>query len=147
MKPIVVMLHKNRKEGEGTKFRYPACWYGNEKRIQVLAYEDTGEVGSNVLERCIAVVPDDLFEEFKRDPEISFIDPDEANILIAEWRPPVTVINDRDSVLSALITEENSIRRESDRSKAMERILDPSDSTPGIVKKKSLDINDYLKEG
>lgn len=147
MKPVVVVLHKNRKEGEGTKFHYPTCWYGNEKRIQVLAYEDTGEVGSDVLERCIAVIPDDLYPEFIRDPEISLIDPDEANILIAEWRPSITVINDRDSVLNALVTKDDHIRRESDRSKAMERILDPSDSTPGIVKKPSLDINDYLKEG
>ena len=148
MKPIIVTLHKSRIEGEGTNFRYPVCWYGNEKRIQILAYEDTGEVGLDIKERCIAVVPDDLFEEFIRDPEISLIeDMDEANALIEDWRPSRPIINDRDAVIGALVNEDNEVRGESRRTKTMERSLDPQDPTPGIIFKKPMDINNYLKEG
>jgi hypothetical protein len=144
--PIVVILHKTRKKGIGTSFRYPACWYGNEKRIQILGYEDTGEIGDDVEERCIAVVPDDLFQEFIRDPEISLIDPAEGNSLLAVWRPPIPIMDDRQAVINALVDGNDEKRIENTRTKTMERSLDPQDSTPGIVMKKAMDINDYLKE-
>ena len=148
MKPIIVTLHKSRIKGEGTKFRYPACWYGNEKRIQICAYEDTGEVGLDVKERCIAAIPDDLFEEFIRDPEILLIeDYDSCNALLAEWRPSRPIIDDRDAVINALVDENGEKRSEGNRTKAMERSLDPHDPTSGIIMKKSMDINSYLKEG
>lgn len=151
MKPIIVTLHKDRRKGQGTSFHYPACWYGNEKRIKVLAYEDTGEIGSDVRERCIAVIPDDLFEEFIRDPEISLIENmDKANILIGEWRsggkPTRPIINDKDALVDALVREDGSLKKPSERTKLMERVLDPDDPTPGLVKRPPLDIKNYLNK-
>jgi hypothetical protein len=61
--PVIVKIHKTRIPGKGTTLKWPATWIklADIYKVNPLAYEDTGQTGDDIVERCVGVVHDDYF--------------------------------------------------------------------------------------
>lgn len=128
---IKAAIKKHRTSGY-TEFTHPDTW--DATKIQVIAYEDSDQLG-DVIEYCIGVVDVEDLPKFLASQDIVEIDIAEANILVNKWRNTQDVhIADPRAVINALTTDSNENTK----------VLDPNDPTPGLNKRKPIDVCDYL---
>jgi hypothetical protein len=122
----IVKVKMNRvQSGSRIQNSYPAPY--DPKKVQVIAYEDLGNVNKPY---CIGVVKDEDLAAFTASPDIVEISQQEAETFGAVWRPQVKKITDMNKVLNILDKVHNS----SDLTQAEKDAINPDNAELGINK-------------
>lgn len=137
----IIKARVRKFRGQGTTFHHPDGW--DSKRINVLAYEDTGEKGQ-VTEHCIGIVKDEDLAEFVTNPDIWEIDIAEANKCGREWRERAVNITDPDVVIEAIQAIQVEIDATDKLTQQQKDALNPHSIELGITKSKLFNVVNYL---
>lgn len=124
MKAFRVLIRKDRKEGQ-THFLWPEWWSKYYDKVQIVAYQDEGQVD----EWAVGYAEDDLADQMAEEgEEFQIIHPDFADFLASTWVPATEIIDDPQAVLRV-----TAKMARGERLTAEDRgVLDPNDPTPGI---------------
>lgn len=134
MKIIKAIVNKVRTENKGTTFSYPDGW--DEYKINVLAYEDSDDLGE-VTEFCVALVHDDTYAGILlQNADIEEIDDTTANILGDKCKPQRLVVDDLklQEILVAIDKPKEA------RTSEEQDMLDPDKDTNGIRRTQKFDV-------
>lgn len=141
MKIVKVAIKKHRTKKE-TGFTYPDGW--DSTKINVLAYEDSENLG-DVVEGCIALVHDDDYAQSLIDnPDVAIeeISEADANAFGAKWKPQRDIVDNQKmpEMLLALA------KAPTDRSTDELDMLDPESDVEGIRKTAPFDVKTWYPE-
>jgi hypothetical protein len=141
-KTIIVKVHKNRPVGGPTTFAWPAAWIRAADAYQAnpVAFEDTGQIGSNVIERVLAVVDDSVYDDMIADKDIEPVDLNTAQMLGSRWKADTPVIANIQEI-ARILRKVKDGQRLTDAEVAL---IDEDNAAAGGIIKKTFNIYDYI---
>lgn len=141
---VKIWLSKKRDEDGRTEITYPPIFDDETLKGVPYLYQDTGEIGDNVREYLAGFIvpgtPKERVQKILEDPDIEPMTEQEVNELGKEIYPERDEVTDASACILVL-----SIKEE-DRTLEQEAVLDPNDSTPGIVHIPEYNVRDRIPE-
>jgi len=145
MKILKVKIKKKRTLEE-CRFEYPKRW--DNKKIQVLAYEDHPENLGDVVEECLCITDDETGAWLLEQPEATEISEVEANAVGRKWRSAIARITDEEKVIGILkkllLNSETRIALKKCLTKKEIDSLDEAKNEAGIERKEEFNIKQFI---